>query len=54
MLGFTALYTTPLVIAIKLSLKTIRKGLDALFPPTHPSASHSAPSSTGARAGSAP
>ncbi|MBB5767765.1 cytochrome ubiquinol oxidase subunit I [Xanthomonas euroxanthea] len=64
LVGFTALYTTLLVIAIKLSLKTIRKGPDALFPPTHrtpaphndsPHASSpNAPLSTGALAGGAP
>ncbi|PPU67642.1 cytochrome ubiquinol oxidase subunit I [Xanthomonas pisi] len=64
LVGFTALYTTLLVIAIKLSLKTIRKGPDALFPPSqrtpspHGSSPHAsspdAPLSTGALAGGAP
>ncbi|WOB24656.1 MULTISPECIES: cytochrome ubiquinol oxidase subunit I [Xanthomonas] len=64
LVGFTALYTTLLVIAIKLSLKTIRTGPDALFPPTQPNASPSlphahaslnhAPLSSGVMAGSAP
>lgn len=64
LVGFTALYTTLLVIAIKLSLKTIRKGPDALFPPTYQgtspnttsphASSPSAPLSTGALAGGAP
>lgn len=45
LVGFTALYTTLLVIAIKLSLKTIRKGPDALFPPSQrtPSPHNSSP-----------
>ncbi|MFO3706230.1 cytochrome ubiquinol oxidase subunit I [Xanthomonas codiaei] len=56
LVGFTALYTTLLVIAIKLSLKTIGKGPDALFPsnPAHDAPAPTAPLSTGALAGSAP
>lgn len=64
LVGFTALYTTLLVIAIKLSLKTINKGPDVLFPPMLPNASPAAlqdhapsrhaPLSPGAVAGSAP
>ncbi|ALS94670.1 hypothetical protein ADT26_13205 [Xanthomonas oryzae] len=56
--GFTALYTTLLVIVIKVSLKTIHTGPDVLFPPTQPNASPApsrhAPLSSGAVTGSAP
>lgn len=56
LVGFTALYTTLLVIAIKLSLKTIRKGSDVLFPPApaNDAPARNAPPSHGAVAGSAP
>ncbi len=68
LVGFTALYTTLLVIAIRLSLKTIRKGPDLLFPPARPNEPHASPHhapqgyarsrhaslSPGAAAGSAP
>ncbi|WP_017162688.1 cytochrome ubiquinol oxidase subunit I [Xanthomonas phaseoli] len=69
LVGFTALYTTLLVIAIKLSLKTINKGPEMLFPtmlpnalpvapPEHAKQDHAtsphAPLSSGAVAGSAP
>jgi cytochrome bd ubiquinol oxidase subunit I len=52
--GFVALYTTLIVIAIKLTLKTIRKGPDELVPPLVAPKSPIAPLSTDALAGGQP